>query len=80
MARVKLKIKGVSDVLKLPAVQAEVNARAQDMAARAGEGFEAVERPHRFTSRAYVQTTRGDARGRRRQAAEHVLERVLGGG
>ncbi len=72
---VKLKIRGIRELLKSPPVQAEVTARAQRMARSAGEGFEAVEKPHKYTSRAFVQT---DGReGAKRQAEGAVLERAL---
>ena len=76
--RVKLKIKGVRDLLKSRPVQSEVARRAHRMAADAGEGFESVVKPHRYTSRAFVQTDMGNEVGRQRQASEHVLQRVLG--
>lgn len=76
--RVKLKIKGVRDLLKSRPVQSEVARRAHRMAADAGEGFEAVVKRHRYTSRAFVQTDKDNPRGRERQAEEHVLQRVLG--
>lgn len=75
---VKLKIKGVRELLRSRPVQADLAARAQRMAREAGEGFEAVVKPHKYTSRAFVQTDMDNPVGRQRQASEHVLQRVLG--
>lgn len=76
--RVKLKMKGLNALMTSRPVQSDLARRAHRMASDAGEGFEAVVRPHRFTSRAYVQTDPDNPVGRRRQADEHVLQRVLG--
>lgn len=78
MVEVRLKLRGIRAVLKSAPVQAEVARRARRMAAEAGEGFEAVVKPHRHTSRAFVQTDAENPRGRQRQATEHVLQRVIG--
>lgn len=77
--RVKLKIKGIREVLRSRPVQSEVARLAHRMARDAGEGFEAVVKPHRYTSRAFVQTDMDNPVGGERQAREHVLQRVLGG-
>lgn len=76
--RVKLKISGVRAVLTSAPVQSEVARRAARIAAAAGEGFEMVVKPHKYTSRAFVQTV--DEAGDKRQAEEAVLERALGAG
>lgn len=76
-ARVKLKLTGLNKLMTSPPVQAEVARRAQRMAREAGDGFEASIKPHRYTARAYVQT-KPESDGPRRQAEEHVLQRVLG--
>ena len=55
-----------------------MNRHTGRMAAAAGVGFEAIEKPHRYTSRGFVQTKVSDRRGRVRQARDHVLQRVLG--
>lgn len=75
---VKLNLKGINALMTSRPVVAEVAARAHRMAREAGEGFEAVVKPHRYTARAYVQTDLDNPIGAQRQAAEHVLERVLG--
>lgn len=73
--RVTLKIGGIRQLLRSNEVQSNIAARAVRAARAAGTGFEAVVKPHRFTSRAYVQTA--DDEGRRREANEKVLIRVL---
>lgn len=75
---VKLNLRGINRLMTSPGVRRMLRERAEQMAAAAGEGFEAVSRPHPWTAREYVQTA--DAAGRRRQADEHVLERVVSGG
>lgn len=77
-ARVKLNLKGINALMTSQPVQAEVARRAHRMAREAGDGFEAVVKPHRWTARAFVQTDLDNPDGARRQATDHVLERVLG--
>lgn len=76
--RVRLKIQGVREVLKDRRVYDELERVGREMAADAGPGFEMVSKPHRHTSRAFVQTIRGNRQGRVRQARDHVLQRVVG--
>lgn len=76
--RVNLKITGVRKVLKSHGVQSAVARRAKRMADAAGDGFEYVVKPHRYTARAFVQTDLDSNKGRERQATEHVLQRVVG--
>lgn len=78
VVRVKLKIRGVSETLRSSGVQAEVARRAKRIADAAGEGFEMVVKPHRYTARAFVRTV--GVEGARRQAEEAVLERSLSAG
>lgn len=73
--RVKLNQRGVREVLKSSPVQADLSARAARAARAAGPGFGAVTKPHKYTSRAFVQTV--DDEGRKRQAEDAVLERSL---
>lgn len=73
--KVKIKRAGIAKVLKSRPVQAEVTRRAERGARAAGEGFEAVTKPHKFTARAFVRTR--DYTGRRREAQEKVLNRAL---
>lgn len=72
---VKLNLRGISAVLK--AHQSAVDATGESMSSSAGDGFEYVASPARFTARGFVQTN--SSAGRRRQANEHVLQRVIGG-
>lgn len=73
--KVKLNLRGLNAVMTSRGAQQEVRKHTQRMAASAGEGFEAVQNPHRWTARGYVQTA--DREGRKRQADQHVLERVV---
>lgn len=75
---VKLKLKGLNALMTSAPVQSEVARRAQKMATQAGDGFKAVIHPHKFTARAFVQTDTASDVGARRQAEEHVLEKLLG--
>lgn len=74
--KVKLNQKGVRAILKGPG-QKEVARVAHAAAAEAGEGFESVVKPHKYTGRAFVQTKHGTD-GAARQAREKVLQRVVG--
>lgn len=76
MADVKLNLRGLNAVMTSPSVQAAVDRAGREMAASAGDGFEYVARPHRYTARGYVQTANASAR--RRQMRDAVLERTLG--
>lgn len=73
--RVKLKLKGIREVMLSNGVRREVASLAKRMAEDAGEGFEYVVKPHKRTARAFVQTA--DRTGRERQARDNVLERLL---
>jgi hypothetical protein len=74
--KVTLNLPGINRLMKSAGVRALVKREAQRMAAAAGDGFEAVvDNSHPWVSRAYVQTA--DAEGKRRQADEKVLERVV---
>lgn len=74
MVTVKLRMKGIRHLLKTVG-QAEVARRAKRAAAAAGPGFEAVIKPHKYTGRAFVQTS--DDEGRKREADQKVLVRSL---
>lgn len=74
--RVNLKLAGIKKVLKSAPVQAEVDRVGRSKARAAGPGFEYAPALAANTSRGYVRTA--DARGRRRQATEHVIEGVIG--
>ncbi|ROR81127.1 hypothetical protein SAMN06295974_0352 [Plantibacter flavus] len=75
--KVKMYMPGVRQVLRSPEVQAIVDREARRLADAAGIGFDMVSRPYENTSRAYVETV--DQTGRERQAADGILEGVLGG-
>lgn len=77
-SKVKLNLPGLNKIMTSAPVQAEVARRAKRMADVAGEGFEAVVNPHKYTARAFVRTA--DAKGRKRQAEDAVLERSLDAG
>lgn len=76
MADVNLNLPGLNALMTSAPAQAIVDRIGRQMAADAGEGFEYVARPHPHTARGYVQTT--DARARRRQMRDAVLEQALG--
>ncbi|GAA3009084.1 hypothetical protein [Microbacterium aurantiacum] len=73
---VRVNLRSLNAIMTSPPAQALVDAIGRQMAATAGEGFEYVRRPHRWTARGYVQTA--TARARRRQARDAVLERAVG--
>ena len=75
---VKLKLRGVNAVMTSRPVVSDIAARAQRIARAAGDGFEAVVIPHKWTARAYVRTN--SANGRAREAREKVLNRALSAG
>lgn len=74
---VRLNLPGINRLMREQKVQAQLDEIGQDMASDAGEGFEYVAKPHRYTARGYVQVSSGD--GARRQARDAVLERVMTG-
>lgn len=75
MTNLKLNLPGINKIMTGKGARALLRRNLDRMAGSAGEGFEAVERPHRWTARGYVQTA--DAEGRHRQADEKVLERIV---
>lgn len=74
---VRLNLPGINRLMREQKVQAQLDDIGQEMAADAGDGFEYVAKPHRYTARGYVQVASGD--GARRQARDAVLERVMSG-
>lgn len=74
--RVRLKMGGLRRLLRSNEVQSEVARRARRGASAAGPGIEAVVKPHRYTSRAYVQTEDTDE-ARRNEAKNKTLLRAL---
>lgn len=73
--KIKLNLPALNKIMTSPGAANLLRKEAQQRAAAAGEGFEAVVHPHKWTARAYVQTA--DDAGRRRQANEKVLERII---
>lgn len=71
---VRLKIRGVNQVMTSRPVTRFLAGKAHDMATQAGENFEAVILPHRWTARAFIRPA--NAAGRKEQAENAVLERV----
>ena len=74
--RVKLSMRGIRALLKSEPVQSDLARRAARGAATAPDALESVVKPHRYTSRAFVQTRNSDA-ARRREADDKVLIRAL---
>lgn len=72
----KLDSAGARKLLKSPEMQAMLRRRAEEIAARAGPGFEASSSQGANRARAKVTAKTRDAR--LRQAREHVLERAIG--
>lgn len=72
---VRLKIRGINELMTSRPVTALVVREARRMAAEAGPNFEADIVPHKWTARAYVRPA--NAAGAREQAENAVLERVI---
>lgn len=79
MARVSVKInlRGINKLMTSAGVQADIDARGERIAEKAGEGFEYVRgaRAHRWVARGYVQVASREAAIR--QAEESVLEHAI---
>jgi len=73
--RVKLKISGVREVLKSAGVTSELVRRGRRVQNAAGEGVQVVVKPHRYTSRVFVQTS--DNASAKAEAESKVLTRAL---
>lgn len=77
--RVRLKLKGLNQLMTSAPVQAEVDRAGRKIAAAAGDGFVYTYRkPHKWTARGFVQVNSED--GARRQAEDAVLERAMSAG
>lgn len=74
--KVKLNIRGINAVMSGAGATGAVAREARRMAQAAGSNFEANVVPHRWTARAFIRPA--NAAGRREQADNAVLERVLG--
>lgn len=72
---VRLKIRGINELMTSRPVTALVVREARRMAAEAGPNFEYDVVPHKWTARAYVRPA--NAAGAREQAENAVLERVI---
>lgn len=57
--RVKLKLKGLNQLMRSAPIQAKVNEKAAKVAAAAGPKYRMVVRPHRYTARAFVEPIEG---------------------
>lgn len=77
MVKFKLNKSGVNALLRSPQAQAAVSAAADQLAARAGEGF-GVENRTTSRARAYVRPV--SAAGEKRNRKERILERLSAGG
>ena len=74
--RVKLKLRGINQLMKSAPVTAQVAREAHRLATAAGANFEFFIKPHRYTSRAFIVPANDE--GRKEQADNAVLERVVG--
>lgn len=73
---VKLNLRGINAVMSGPGATGAVVREARRMADAAGENFEANIVPHKWTARAFVRPK--NEAGRKEQADNAVLERVMG--
>lgn len=76
--KVKLRLSGLNQLMRSEPVQAEVLRRARRIQAAAGDNFEVVSRPHRWTARAYVQPK--NYAGRREEAKHKRLTSAVDAG
>ncbi len=77
--RVKINPRGARALLTSDAVAAHLDARAERIAAAAGEGFAVRQRPDRVRRYA-VQVRTSDEEGRTRQAESNILTTALDAG
>ena len=78
LVKFKLDKKGVQALMSSAEAHAVVDAAAEELRARAGEGFKVPSSPAGNRARAYVHA--GTREAGIRQARKHILERVYGGG
>lgn len=76
--RVKLNIKAVNQLMRSQPVTAEVARRAHRIRNAAGDEYEVVVSPHKWTARAFVQAK--DAKTSREEARTGRLLRALDSG
>lgn len=58
--RVKMRLKGLNELMRSPAVQRRVNEEAGRVAARAGSKFQVHPEPHRWVARTFVEAKEGE--------------------
>ena len=75
---VKLKIRGINQIMTSSGATSLIAQRARRIAAAAGPGFEATIVPHKWTARAYIRPVTQQARAR--EARDKVLVRSLTAG
>jgi hypothetical protein len=73
---VKIRLRGINQLMRSREVQAVVDREGRRLAERAGPDFRYVPSPHRWTARGFVEPA--NLRGARAQAKDAVLERALG--
>lgn len=76
--RVEMNLPGVNEVMKSAGVQADLDARLERIAQRAGDGFGVASRDHRWVARGWVQTETVEAM--RAEARDNVLTRAIDAG
>lgn len=76
--RVRMNSRGARDLLKSPAIQADLAERARRIAAAAGPGFTAASTVG--STRAFASVTAGTYAARAAEAGSHALIRALGAG
>lgn len=78
VTKVKIKLKGINELMRSEPVQAEVDRVGRRIAAAAGDGVAYYPRAHKWTARGYVQTV--TAAARRREAEDKILLGALSAG
>ena len=76
MVDVKLNMKGLRALMKSREVTSVVVREARSRQQAAGSDFETIVLPGRYTARAFIRPA--NAAGRKQQADNAVLERILG--
>ena len=76
--RVKLKIRGINQVMAGRGATDEVAARGQRIARAAGENFEVVVKPHKWTARAFIRNKNRE--GAAEEARDKMLTRAIDAG
>ena len=76
--RVRLKLRGINELMTGRGATAAVVSRAQAIQRAAGPDFEVNVVPHRYTARAFIRPAK--AEGAKREARDKVLTRALNAG